>query len=365
MISNKSKKSRQEKTESGATQMKENNPQQILFAENDLFNGAADDLTQSVSTTEQQIIFDNQDWQPTQTTEIKLSELEEKYIPAESKPNWTWRIIFSLSAVMLVAEAVDFFITGFAQSPLSTSIYAVIMSALALVAGSALFKELSGLKQFHRQQKVKKQTLAVLQGESDLDAKALCETLSKKLPGDLLSDIEEKKWQEVLQSHYSDAELMQLYNKLVLAKVDQKALDEVAKFSTEAVVLVALSPVAIIDMLIILWRNLRMLNKISGLYGLKLGYWSRIKLIKQVFINMAYAGASELIADFGTEMLGADMLGKLSARLAQGLGAGLLTARLGLRTIQTCRPLPFDENSPNLGHIRREILSQIKQLVKK
>jgi len=137
---------------------------------------------------------------------------------------------------------------------------------------------------------------------------------------------------------------------------------EVARFSTEAVVLVALSPIAIIDMLIILWRNLRMINKISGLYGLKLGYWSRIKLIKQVFVNMVYAGASELIADFGSDMIGADLLGKLSGRLAQGLGAGMLTARLGVKTMQLCRPIPF-ENKPKLAHVRKEMLTTIKSLI--
>jgi len=191
-----------------------------------------------------------------------------------------------------------------------------------------------------------------------------CQQLSKNLPCDLMSGHEEK-WQQALAGEYSDSELLQLYSKLVLTHVDKKVIAEISKFSTEAVVLVALSPVALIDMLVMLWRNLRMLDKISGLYGLKLGYWSRLRLIKQVFINMAYAGASELAADFGTEMLGADMLGKMSARLAQGLGAGLLTSRLGLRAMHLCRPLPFDENSPKLGEVRKEILSQLKSLVKK
>ncbi len=79
---------------------------------------------------------------------------------------------------------------------------------------------------------------------------------------------------------------------------------------------------------------------------------------------MVYAGASELIADFGTEMIGADLLGKLSGRLAQGLGAGMLTARLGVRTMQLCRPIPFDDK-PKLGHVRREMLTTIKNLMSK
>ena len=118
-------------------------------------------------------------------------------------------------------------------------------------------------------------------------------------------------------------------------------------------------------MLLMLWRNLRLVNKIAALYGLKLSYWSRIKLIKQVIVNMAYAGASELVADLGADLLGAELLGKLSARMAQGLGAGMLTARLGLKAMHLCRPIPFADDAPKLGHIRQKIVHQVQQLVKK
>ena len=111
------------------------------------------------------------------------------------------------------------------------------------------------------------------------------------------------------------------------------------------------------------WRNLTMIDKIVGLYGLKLGYWSRIKLIKNVFVNMVYAGASELITDFGSDLIGADLVGKISGRMAQGVGAGLLTSRLGIKTIHLCRPIPFGQDAPMLSHVRKQIVSQIKQLL--
>jgi len=104
-------------------------------------------------------------------------------------------------------------------------------------------------------------------------------------------------------------------------------------------------------------------NKIAALYGLKLGYWSRVKLIKQVIFNMAYAGASELVADLGADLLGAELLGKLSARMAQGLGAGMLTARLGLKAMHMCRPIPFDDDAPKLGQVRQKIVDQVQTLI--
>jgi putative membrane protein len=52
---------------------------------------------------------------------------------------------------------------------------------------------------------------------------------------------------------------------------------------------------------------------------------------------------------------------KLSARAGQGLGVGLLTARLGLKTISLMRPIPFpNEERPKLGSIRKSVLESLK-----
>jgi len=353
--------------------------QQILFAESDLLT---QDFPNEIKESQDgnQVVFDNQDYLPIdEASDLPATILEQKLEQQalseinKSRPRWLWRIALSLFTIVIAVEMVDFFINGFVQSPIVTSIYAVILSCLVLLASSSLLSEWSTLRQFKRREKLKQQAFELLSTSDELqtpnhkhlDVVSFCQKITDGLPCDLLFDKEraqEQKWQQALNDGHSDSELLQLYSRLVLSKVDEKAMAEIARFSTEAVVLVALSPVAIIDMLIMLWRNLRMINKVAGLYGLKLGYWSRIKLIKQVFVNMIYAGASELIADFGSEMIGADLLGKLSGRLAQGLGAGMLTARLGVKTMQLCRPIPFDDK-PKLSHVRKEMLTTIKTLM--
>lgn len=93
-----------------------------------------------------------------------------------------------------------------------------------------------------------------------------------------------------------------------------------ASYSTESAVLVALSPLAIADMLLVAWRNFKMIDELGKIYGVELGYWSRIRLLKLVFINMAAAGASELAVDVGTNMMSLSVAGKISTRAAQGIG---------------------------------------------
>ena len=359
--------------------------QQILFTESDSVTaqGRGQFKEGEVGTAfTEQVVFDNDTYLPTTLDEDGLDELRKVELNDEKlyqdidvvqggKGSWLWRTIGTLFVILIAIEAVDFFILGFEQSPIITSLYGLLLASLTLVSGNYLWREFIGLRQFKYRQKMKQQATELLLIDSEQltentnkRGKEFCENISANLPCDLVFDCpkEQQVWHDALAADYSSSELVQLYSRVVLSKVDEKALNEVAKFSTEAVVLIALSPVAIIDMLIMLSRNLRMINKIAGLYGLKLGYWSRIKLIKQVFVNMAYAGASELVADFGSDMLGAELLGKLSARFAQGLGAGMLTARLGAKTMELCRPIPFKEK-PKLTQVRKKIAQQIKSLV--
>lgn len=332
---------------------KEKYQQQILFDSLDVDDSAIKENTP-------QIIVNEEDW----VSDEHIEKVEDTVTTEIEKPSWLWRTIGLVFITLVGVETVQFFINGFSQSPLIASLYAVLLGGLSVVCGRTAWREYAGLRQFKYQQKLKNNAQEIVNNESDLDAKTLCDKISKRLPGDL-AEFDHSSWHKLNLEEYSDAEIMQLYERNILSQVDQKALKEIAKFSSESVVLVALSPIAIIDMLLMLWRNLRMINKISALYGLKLGYWSRIKLIKQVFINMAYAGASELVADLGADLLGVELLGKLSARMAQGLGAGMLTARLGLKAMHLCRPIPFSDDAPKLAHIRQQVVSQVQSLVNK
>ncbi len=48
------------------------------------------------------------------------------------------------------------------------------------------------------------------------------------------------------------------------------------------------------------------------------------------------------------------------------MGAGLLTARLGIKAMELCRPLPrIDGDKPRLGDYRRELIGQLKSLLEK
>ena len=67
--------------------------------------------------------------------------------------------------------------------------------------------------------------------------------------------------------------------------------------------MIAVSPLALVDMAFIAWRNLRLINRIATLYGIGLGYYSRLRLFRLVLLNIAFAGRSELVREVGIDWM--------------------------------------------------------------
>jgi putative membrane protein len=113
-------------------------------------------------------------------------------------------------------------------------------------------------------------------------------------------------------------------------------------------------------MLLVLWRNTRMIQEIASLYGMKATLTSRFVLFRRVLYNMAFVGVSELVTEIGSDLFGWSVAAKLSARVGQGIGAGLLTGRMGIQAMQLCRPIPFsDKERPRLREIRSRVLTRL------
>ncbi|NKI73761.1 TIGR01620 family protein [Dickeya sp. CFBP 2040] len=191
-------------------------------------------------------------------------------------------------------------------------------------------------------------------------ARAFCEHLARQA-GLEAGHPALQRWQASLHDTHNDREVMALYAHLVQPVLDAQARREISRSAAESALMIAVSPLALADMAFIAWRNLRLVNRIARLYGIELGYFSRIRLFRLVLLNVAFAGASELVREVGMDWMSQDVAARLSARAAQGLGAGLLTARLGVRAMELCRPLPWlDGDKPRLGDFRRELVSLIR-----
>jgi putative membrane protein len=172
-----------------------------------------------------------------------------------------------------------------------------------------------------------------------------------------------KKFYDILNDSHHDRDVCQLFSTQVMKEMDLQAKQIVIQRSKETALMVMISQIAILDTLLTLWRNTRMIRDISTLYGGRPGFLGSIGLISSVLQNLIYADVSEMVADSMAEIMGGSILSVMSAQAAQGLGSGVMTARVGLHAIQACRPLPFSEaEKPRLRDIRKEIVKSMKSV---
>lgn len=272
--------------------------------------------------------------------------------------------VFLVAAVLLAsgAELVFFIMAMVEQMDWLAGVWLAIFSVLGIVVLRQGFIEYRGLKQLKRQGDIRAQSAQIASTSVIGLAEQHCLKIAKNLPADYQYLV--AHWSDNVESHHSDSEVLSLFEHQVLVPIDKLAIKQVCNNASAAGVMIAVSPFALLDMLIVLWRNLRMINQVSGIYGLHLGYWGRVSLIRNIFHTMVYAGAAEILSDAGNYALSAGITGKISTRVAQGMGAGVLTARIGLKAINESRPLPWlSETKPSLSGISKQLLADLnKQL---
>ncbi|MGO2131374.1 MAG: TIGR01620 family protein [Halomonas sp.] len=237
--------------------------------------------------------------------------------------------------------------------------------ALGLAAiglgSAALICELFRLRRLRRHNKLR-EALGALPQATHRRALATAQALRQ----DLDLDDDHPHWQAFIaasQPHHDGQDIQVLLDHHLLAPRDREASRLISRMSSETAVLVAVSPLTLVDMALVAWRHLAMVDRLSRLYGLELNYASRLRLLRHVLRDMAFAGVSEMASDASMQLVSMNLAGKLSTRAAQGLGVGLLGARLGLRAQRLVRPLAFtDDQRPRLADLRSDMWQRLRRL---
>ncbi|MFC5077954.1 hypothetical protein VTH8203_02595 [Vibrio thalassae] len=320
------------------------------------------EIEASVDLNSQKLFEPEQTFVPVeQETTEQQDELElERVVKGSSKKGWIATTLLTAFAGLVGWQAIDNVVTAANTGDWLSLGWSGLITAVAVLGIGAFGKELYKLRKLKDHFSVQEHAEALIANDGVGQGERFCQKLANEAgiqPENPAFD----RWKNSVHSAHSDAEVLNMYQSMVLKEQDKQALSAVSKLSGEAAILVALSPLAIADMLLIAWRNFRMIDKLSEVYGVELGYWSRLKLFKLVLMNIALAGASELAIESSADILSMNLAEKLSARAGQGLGVGLLTARLGLKTISLMRPIPFpNEERPKLGSIRKSVLESLK-----
>lgn len=163
---------------------------------------------------------------------------------------------------------------------------------------------------------------------------------------------------------HDDREVLDLTERTLLDPLDRAAYRLVITASRDVALTTALSPAALLDAAIVLWRNARLVREVAGLYAARPGLFGSARLLRRMAENIGVAGVAESADTLLVDALGAGAVGAVSAKLGQGMINGLLTARIGLAAMHLCRPLPFaPDRTPRLAEIRNELLSLPKRVL--
>ncbi len=135
--------------------------------------------------------------------------------------------------------------------------------------------------------------------------------------------------------------LLGLAEREVLTTLDAEARLVIEAAARQVATVTALVPLALADVAVAGFANLRMIRRIAEIYGGRSGSFGSLRLLRRVFASLIAAGALALTDDMIGSVAGGGVLSKLSRRFGEGVVNGALTARVGLAAMELCRPLPF------------------------
>src|SRR5690554_1348019 len=144
------------------------------------------------------------------------------------------------------------------------------------------------------------------------------------------------------QSHSAE-EIRQRLNQQFYQPLDTVARRMLQRDAVGTGLLVATSPWVTVDILLVIWRNMRLMRRIAICYGLPISQLSSWRLARHVLRNIALAGGTEAAIGALSDSLLSGVLEKLAARVGQGVGVGLYSARLGHFTLDLCRAVPLQD----------------------
>ncbi len=164
---------------------------------------------------------------------------------------------------------------------------------------------------------------------------------------------------ELEEKVFLKEEVMDVLEEKLFSKIDKKAYEIISKYSTQTALSTAISPVALIDMLLILSRSWAMITSIAELYGYKPNFTAKAILLKRVSFNLIFASVTDLASDYLSNIVGTSVLSKLSYHSAQGLANGILTARVGVSAIYACRILYLKKRINYVKYIAKRLLETL------
>jgi putative membrane protein len=280
---------------------------------------------------------------------------------------WWWRLAgFTLIAVIVLSVwqwqlAIQ---QSWQQNVWYGAALSLVSTAVLVLLVTVLWREIKLWRRLSRNKQWQYSAQRIRHSVQYGEAGALCEAVAQSLPLSPAITAAMALWRKTVKDEHSDAEQLQLFEHFVLTELDKQAQQLIYRAATDTSLAVAISPFALADMLLVLWRSSRLVRELAQLYGGAIGQLRSMVLLKRLLAALLWAGGSELALDMASDVFGSELTAKLSARAGQGLIAGLLVARLGNLAQQQLRPLPAGKSAKvSIKALAGSLLQRFKSAV--
>jgi len=286
---------------------------------------------------------------------------------APKKDGWTWGgvllsalgALFSLAIGLWLETLIeDLFAKSKALGVVGLGLAGVILTAIVVLVSRelAVLVKQRAIARLHR-------SLAIAHENDDVGmAKAKIAELSALYADKPEMDAARKRLKELKNEIIDGAARVEIAEKALMPRLDAAARAEIAKAAKAVSLVTAIAPRAIIDVVFVAAQALRLIRRISEIYGGRPGMLGAFRLARAVGTHLTLTGAVAIGDSLLQQIVGHGVASRISSKLGEGVLNGLLTARIGLSAMAVCRPMPFiAEKQPGISDVAPFLMKRDKE----
>lgn len=281
--------------------------------------------------------------------------------PAAPKRRWSWLGLFAwgvsgLAGLALSISVYAFIEDLFSRTPVLGGLAAVLAAMAVLGLIGMVLREWVALRRLREVESLRTRADEAVAQDDRKKAIAVLKDLSALYadrPGTA-------RGRTAMKAHLREIidgrDLIGLGERELLSSLDREAVSAVVGSARRVAAVTALSPRALVDVLFVLFTALALVRRLAVIYGGRPGVFGFMRVLRHAVAHLAVTGGMAAGDSLMGEVIGKGIAARLSAKLGEGIVNGLMTARLGIATIDVLRPLPYvATRQPRINDVLSEI----------
>ncbi len=260
--------------------------------------------------------------------------------------SWSWGSLFWSAFSGLVSLAIGLWIENlvealFAKTPGLGWLGVVLAVLVAVSVLALLIREYWAIRRQRRVAKLHEAFAAAHAADDMKHGRALVAELAALYVSRPETAAQRAELAALSKDIIDGRDLINIAEIKLIVPLDARVQREIANAAKRVSLVTAIAPRAFIDVIFVGAQAVRLIRRISEIYGGKPGFFGFFKLAKSVGTHLAITGGMAVGDSLIQQVVGHGIAARVSAKLGEGVLNGLLTTRVGVSAMSVCRPMPF------------------------